>query len=190
MELWRAKLCFRGARLRIYTIISNQRQPFPTDLPKEVRLSFAACYRARKARAFLQALLERLFPLHALAIAHRDLKPANLLRNGLALFISDPALAVFPTSVHGPAPSPGATSQHREGHPSSDQEERNLCYYELQEVQSCSAPLQRIKPQGRLLRSSLPSWRRFFQSSFDFETIQARTFSLGRSFLTTETLVQ
>jgi hypothetical protein len=32
-----------------------------------------------------------------------------LLRNGLALFISDPALAVLPTSVHGPAPSPGAT---------------------------------------------------------------------------------
>lgn len=62
-----------------------------------------------KARAFFRALLERLLALHKLGIAHRDLKPANILMDGVnTVFLSDPAFAMFPTSVHI-LPSPGAS---------------------------------------------------------------------------------
>ena len=59
-----------------------------------------------KAGVFVQKVLERLSALHSLRIAHRDLKPANLLMNGdNAVFLSDPGMAIFPTSMHRPAPS-------------------------------------------------------------------------------------
>ena len=45
LESWRVKLCSRGARWRIYMIMSKQRQPGPvhrSDPPREVRLACTA----------------------------------------------------------------------------------------------------------------------------------------------------
>jgi serine/threonine protein kinase len=59
---------------------------------------------------FVKAALEPVAILHSLQIAHRDLKPANMLiGKDKALILSDAGMAVFPTSLHRPVPSPGAS---------------------------------------------------------------------------------
>jgi serine/threonine protein kinase len=63
-----------------------------------------------EAAKFVKAVLEPLAILHSLQIAHRDLKPANMLiGKDKALILSDAGMAVFPTSLHRPVPSPGAS---------------------------------------------------------------------------------
>jgi serine/threonine protein kinase len=63
-----------------------------------------------EAAKFVKAALGPLSILHSLRIAHRDLKPANMLiRQDNSVALSDAGMAVFPTSLHRPVPSPGAS---------------------------------------------------------------------------------
>jgi serine/threonine protein kinase len=63
-----------------------------------------------EAAKFVKAALEPLSILHSLRIAHRDLKPANMLiRQDNSMALSDAGMALFPTSMHRPVPSPGAS---------------------------------------------------------------------------------
>ena len=64
----------------------------------------------KAAGQFFKEVLGPLSILHSLDIAHRDLKPANMLRDkDNFLVLSDAGMAVFPTLLHMPVPSPGAS---------------------------------------------------------------------------------
>jgi hypothetical protein len=64
----------------------------------------------KEAGKFVRAALKSVGILHSLDIAHRDLKPANILIDKNAdVVLSDAGMAVFPTSLHRPVPSPGAS---------------------------------------------------------------------------------
>jgi serine/threonine protein kinase len=66
----------------------------------------------KEAGRFIRSILEALNVLHGLRIAHRDLKPANmLLTSSKDLVLADAGMAVFPTSLHRPRPSPGSSPQ-------------------------------------------------------------------------------
>ena len=63
-----------------------------------------------EAAKFVKSVLEPLSIFHSVGIAHRDLKPANMLIDKYnAVTLSDGGMAVFPTSLLRPVPSPGAS---------------------------------------------------------------------------------